>query len=480
MTSLLNRLSVDTVSLAGIMVAFLVATAMGWYVQVPFLPVLLLGLPLALLFFWQTMIHRWIWVVLIITGSFMGQLGRLADEGVLLFTFFQLALFAAVFAIAVRRIIERDFEIRFTGFEIELSLFLGLIFLSLLWSPMHMDGFVRALRLLISLFFLYLVFNEIRRQRDIMVVLSLAVVVGCALAIVSIYDNLSNVEAAVLNVLGEGGIMRGRAAGTSYDPNIFATMFFIPIAFSACVALSETNVKFRAAAFFALILLSGGLIVTYSRSAWLSVIFMLLIIAWYYRNIKLFAYFAVVVTIVLIAFPQFSMMLLNAAQRFLDITAGAGGDDSSRIRVLLGIAAIGMFVDSYFVGVGFRGYVDKFTDYFSLQESIGVFEPHNVLYTVLAELGLIGIILYLLIFFKIFRTAYRSVHLSETEIEKILSLTCLSTLAAYMIFYQFYGGGLSDNNFWFIIAITFSVYYSGSYQDSSEQYAALGKSDDTS
>lgn len=469
MPRLINRISGDTTSLFVLAVAFLIATSVGWYIQVPFLPVLFLALPVALYFFWQTMIYRWIWVVLIITGSFMGQLGRLADEGILLFTFFQLALFVAMFAITLRRIIERDFEIRLTGFEIELSLFLGFIFLSLMWSPMHMDGFVRALRLLISLFFVYLVFNEIRKQNELIIVFSLTVAVGSILAIISIYDNLSNVDVAVQNILGEGRLMRGRASGTSYDPNIFATMFFIPFAFSSCVVLSKVSTKYRLFAFVGLLLLSGGLIVTYSRSAWVSVIFMLIIIAWYYKNIKLFAYFVAVIMLIIIVFPQFTLILINAAQRFLDIAAGASGDDSSRIRVLLGIAAIRMFIDSYFIGVGFRGYVDKFTDYFSLQESIGVNEPHNVLYTILAELGLIGIVLYLLIFFKIFRAAYRSVLFSETEVEKILSLTCLSTLVAYMIFYQFYGGGLSDNNFWFIIAVTFSVYYSGSYKKPSKQ-----------
>ncbi|MCH8567457.1 MAG: O-antigen ligase family protein [Balneolales bacterium] len=452
-----------------------VALGLALWLQVSLLPLLLLLIPAGIYAYWQTFHMPWLWFVAIVGGTYTGTLFLLAEGAIVVFSPFQLALFAALFSILIRRILERDIHIRLMGIELEFALFMGLIFLSLLWSPMHMEGFIRALRLLVSIVFIYLVFNELRKQKEIIYVLTAIAGIGALLAVMGLYQNLTNVEAAVLNVMGEGRLMRGRVSGTTYDPNIFATMFFIPIAFLACVSLSEIKLAYRLPALFTLAILGGGLIVTYSRSAWLSVIFMVLIIAWYYRNIKLFGYFVIAIVIVSAAFPQFTLALLNAAQRFLDITSGAGGDDSSRIRLLLGIAAINMFIDSYFIGVGFRGYIAHFTDYFSLQESIGVFEPHNVTYTVLAELGIIGIVIYGTLMFKIARTAYRSVKTAATEMEKILALTCFSTFLAYLIFYQFYGGGLSDNNFFFIIGLIYAVHYSRQkgQDDDTESNAAL-------
>jgi len=239
-------------------------------------------------------------------------------------------------------------------------------------------------------------------------------------------------------------------------------MFFIPMAFAACVILANVKTQYKMMAFVGFAIMGGGLIVTYSRSAWVAVILMIVIIAWYYRNVKLFVYLGLLLGVILIAFPQLSLTLLNAAQRFLDITAGSS-DDSSRIRILLGIAAIWMFIDSYLMGVGYSGFADKFTDYFSIQDSIGVSEPHNLIYTIVAELGIVGIILFGLLFFKILRVAWLNVQNSETEMEKIIAVTCLSTIIAFLVFYQFYGGGFNDNNLWLMCALTFSLYYSGEF-----------------
>ncbi|AXI99734.1 O-antigen ligase [Cyclonatronum proteinivorum] len=447
--------------LAGaVALSFMLLLYLVWLSGIALLPLVVFVVPLALYGYWQTFVKPWLWVALIAVGSFLGNIMHLLPEGVIPLTLFQLFLFTAVFSILLRRLIERDFNFRMMGFEAEIILFLGLIFLSLIWAPDAPDGFRDGVRVLISIFFLYLVFNEVKRTHEIKMVLIALVVVAVFLGAYGVYQNVTNVGDTVRNMLGGGRFLRGRVTGTTTDPNRFATMFFIPMAFTACIILSKKQLSHKVMAFVAFMVMSGGIIVTYSRSAWIGAILMLLIIAWYYRNVKLFAYLGLVVIAVLIAFPQFTFTLLNAAQRFLDITAGSA-DDSSRIRLLLGLAAIGMFLDSWFIGVGFRGFVESFTNYYSLHESIGVAEPHNVLYTVMAELGLIGIVLYGFIMFKIFRVAWLNIRLTETEDEKIIALTCFSTIVAFFVFYQFYGGGLNDNNFWLVCALAFSLYYVG-------------------
>lgn len=431
-----------------------------WLSGIALLPVAVVVLPLLLYGYWQTFVKPWLWVMLIAVGSLLGNIIHLIPEGTFPLTLFQLFLFAAIISIVIRRLIAKDLNFRVMGIEAEVILFLGFIFLSLIWTPAPIDGFSVAIRLLISVFFIYLVFNEVKQTEEIKYILIALVVIAVFLGAYGVYQNVTNVGDTVRNMLGGGRFLRGRVAGTTSDPNRFATLFFIPMAFTACIILSKSALWHKFLAFGAFIVMSGGIIVTYSRSAWIGAILMLLIIAWYYRNFKLFAYIGLMIAAVLVAFPQFTFTLINAAQRFLDITAGSA-DDSSRIRLLLGIAALGMFLDSWLMGVGFRGFVDNFTNYFSLHESVGVAEPHNVLYTVLAELGIIGIVLYAIIIFKIFRVAWLNIRFSETEDEKIIALTCFSTLVAFFVFYQFYGGGLNDNNFWLMCGLTFSLFYVG-------------------
>lgn len=431
-----------------------------WVSGFALLGLVVIVIPVALYGYWQTYLKPWLWVMLIAVGTLLGNIMHLIPDGAVPVTLFQLFLAAAVVSIFFRRLIERDFQFRMMGFEAEIILFLSLIYLSLIWTPNAPGGFMEGLRVTISIFFVYIVFNEVKRISEMKFVLTAMVVVAVLLGAHAVYQNVTNVADAIQNVLGGGHLMRGRVTGTESDPNRFATMFFIPLAFTASIILSNAKPLHKFFAFGAFVIMSGGLIVTYSRSAWVGAILMLIIIAWYYRNVKLFAYLAIIIVIVLAAFPQFTFTLLNAAQRFLDITAGAS-DDSSRIRLLLGIAALNMFLDSFMLGVGFRGFPESFTNYFSVHESIGVIEPHNVVYTVLAELGIVGLILFTFIILKIIRTAWLNVKLSETDDEKIIALTCFSSIVAYFVFYQFYGGGLNDNNFWLITGLTFSLYYAG-------------------
>ncbi|MCH8556542.1 MAG: O-antigen ligase family protein [Balneolia bacterium] len=442
------------------------ALGLVWLIGIELLPLALLAIPLAGFAYWQTYVKPYLWVVILVVGTFLGNVIHLAEGGVVPLTLFQLALFVAVGSIILRRIVEQDFNFRYMGIEIEVVLFLSLIYLSLLWAPDPMGGFVDSTRLVISFFFIYIVFNELKRQEEMITLFVVTIAVATLLGFYALYQNVTNIDVAVENIMAEGTLIRGRAVGTSDDPNRFATMFFIPMAFAGCVILAKAKFYYKIMAFLGLAVMGGGLIVTYSRSAWVAAILMIIIIAWYYRNVKLFVYIGILGVIVLAAFPQLSITLINAAQRFLDITAGAS-DDSSRIRIILGIAAIGMFIDTYLLGVGFRGFPDRFTDYFSTQESIGVTEPHNITYTILAELGIIGIILFGLLFFKILRVAWLNIKLSETEIEKIIAVTTFSTIIAFLVFYQFYGGALNDNNLWLMAAITFCLYYSSANTSSS-------------
>jgi O-antigen ligase len=112
-----------------------------------------------------------------------------------------------------------------------------------------------------------------------------------------------------------------------------------------------------------------------------------------------------------------------------------------------------MGFDSYLLGVGIRGFPTTFTNYFTKHESIGIIEPHNLFYTLFAEIGLIGFLLYLWILYRISYLGYINFKNESTSLKGIVNLSLLLTFIAYIFFYQFYGGGMTDNNFWIICSL---------------------------
>ncbi|MEX1120988.1 MAG: hypothetical protein WED82_02585, partial [Balneolales bacterium] len=109
------------------------------------------------------------------------------------------------------------------------------------------------------------------------------------------------------------------------------------------------------------------------------------------------------------------------------------------------------------LGVGFRGFPEVFPNYFSVQSTIGVVEPHNITYTILAELGVIGFFLFAIIYWKIGWVAYQNITLSTGDVERSVSITLFVAYIAFIIFYQFYNGFLVDTNIWIIIGLIFAM-----------------------
>jgi O-antigen ligase len=160
----------------------------------------------------------------------------------------------------------------------------------------------------------------------------------------------------------------------------------------------------------------------------------------------------------LIFIPQFQILFANIVNRIYDIFAGSQ-DKSSLIRVYLALGGVYMFFNSFLLGVGFRGFTVAFPYYISAELTEGIVEPHGLFYTLLAELGIVGFLMYFFILLKIGKDSYYNFRNSEEIFEVMISSTLFTAFITYLIFYQFYGGGLMDNNFWVIVSLIYSLKY---------------------
>ncbi len=393
-------------------------------------------------------------IVLLAMGNYMGSLFAFVEEGLVPFSVFQLLLVLSFVVFLFHRLYTQNFEFRVTGMELEWFLFIALICFSLLYTPNTMDGVIYVLRYIMLFAMMYMILNVIQRSEHITYLVYALIGISVILAIASFYNMIANPDALIEGVVTEGGRLT-RDTLTGVDPNRFAALFLLPIALLTSVSLSGWKTRYRITATIMLFIMLLGVLGTYSRSVMVAAAVMMVIIAIMYRQYQLFLWFAVLGVIVILLIPDLRYFATTVLTRAMDIFAGTE-DDSSRIRVLLGIAAVYMFFDSYLLGVGFRGFEHYYTNYFSVHESIGVVLPHNVIYKVGAELGLIGLLLFLFILWKIGHTAYSNIYNSTTKLQRANSIALFASFIAMLIFYQFYGGALYDNNLWAIIAFIFA------------------------
>ncbi len=323
---------------------------------------------------------------------------------------------------------------------------------SLFYSKGIESGIINLLRLLTLCLLVFLII-QIRANVESLV-LMINIMVGAALIIscISILENILNPQIAIQNVLSSGlKIDRASAGGIYSDPNRFAAALFLPLIYSF-TRLLTTN-KFKTKIIFGLILsvLLVGLVSSYSRSAFLSLGLTLFAVTIYLRKLPQLSILSVIGLIVIMLIPPLRNSFLLYGERIIDLLGGAI-DTSSSIRLMLGSAAIGMFMDTNMIGVGFGAFSENFISYFSTQESVGVVEPHNIFYTIFAELGLIGFLIFTSLIVKIFGDGVFVIN-SINSHSKPIAITLLASFCCYIVFYQFYGGALYDANIYLIIGI---------------------------
>lgn len=382
---------------------------------------------------------------LLISGVFLGGILDVLNNENSVVSLFQVLFISSFIVFCGYKIINDDFNIYHNNYAIILIIFFGLIFLSLVYSEDRMHGFFNGVRFLVLLLFVGVITNLVISRRQIVKGLILGGFICVSLSTLSVGESLFDPQTVIQNFLNQGTkITRSAAGGIYSDPNRFAASLFLPIAFGFSVMNSRLDMKYRLAGGFIFLAILGGIITSYSRSGFLSVVVICVISIYFFRKFKPFLVLGLVGLIIVLAIPSLRLTMFSYSERIIGLLSGVS-DASSGIRVLLGLASIKMLIDSYGLGVGFDAFGNQFAYYYNTQETIGVIEPHNITYTIMAELGIQGLLIFSIIVFFLFRDAYNNIKESETSIDKIISVSLFSSFCGYVLFYQFYGGGLYDS-----------------------------------
>jgi len=400
----------------------------------------------------------------VVAAAYLGGVFYAAENSAIPLTPFQLIYIPSLALFLLHKLFRGDPDIKLTGIEKWVAAFLAILFFSLIYSDNQLEGLFHIVRFLVLCTLVIYLINTLQTRRELTVLLGVAVVIATVLAAASAITTILNPEIAAMNFLFAGQRFAGRAAIGDSDPNFFATTFFLPIMLTAAAAHSEKlSLQIRSAAVILLVILLAGLVSTYSRSSWVSVILGGVIIVLYYRNFKLAALGIAAFALLLIFSPGLRVALTSVFIRFLDIFSGSS-EESAGMRIVLGLAALKMFFDSYGLGVGFESFSSTFDRINETYGMFGVNEPHNIVYQILAETGVAGILIFLGLMGIIIRVAWHTVQKSKIHPNpwyEVIAVSLLCTFLAYFLFHQFIPRFLTNNTMMITIALIFLMAHDG-------------------
>ena len=201
--------------------------------------------------------------------------------------------------------------------------------------------------------------------------------------------------------------------------------------------------------------LFGGLLVSFTRSAWLGLIAGLLTIGWI-KGRKAFAGLAIAMVVAfLVSFTIFPQVQARAIS-IVNIKT----DESNLDRIRVWRATIDMIQDHILLGIGRGNYRTVLNEYRERYGGRSHAHAHNTLLQQTAENGIIGLSAYLFVWYVFFREGFRTLRHSSDPFIRGITAGALGALVGFHV------AGLFEYNFgdsevammmWFIVGMAMAA-----------------------
>lgn len=192
----------------------------------------------------------------------------------------------------------------------------------------------------------------------------------------------------------------GRAVSTLENPNMLGEYFVMIIPIAVSVIISGEFFK-RSQLFFFTLVMGFCLILTWSRGAWLGLIFAVVILLFIWHKRALWLVFGG-----LIAFPLATFVMpASILNRFMSI--GNMADTSTSYRVNIWRGAIRMIRDHLFTGIGIgEGAWGKVYPDYTLPGIEKAPHSHNLVMQITVEMGIIALIVFFAFLFFSYQSGF--------------------------------------------------------------------------
>lgn len=255
-------------------------------------------------------------------------------------------------------------------------------------------------------------------------------------------------------------MLKTRAFSTLYNPNILASFLVTSIALCLGGIFSRVKISVQMLLVLLAITSSACLVFTFSRSAWVSLLVVLLSVCVLYSYKLLYIF---VPPFALVAFLSKDIIM----QRFMSVFET--GDTSALLRFALWESTVAMIRDNPLTGIGWGAYkfVYPYYDFFINNPDVTIYHAHNMYLNIAAELGIPGLVMFLLLLLTHFYFALRVLRRNDYAGKKAMAIGLSCVFIGIMV------GGVTDHTlfnmelasiFWLLSALAYVLWQNGAAQ----------------
>lgn len=333
-------------------------------------------------------------VVLLITAAALDIGGLIGEQGTVRFTVYQV-MSAGVLVLLLLRLRATRTPIVRTPLDIPVLVFLVAMGITIAWAGDRGLAVLQLARLVSSALLAFIVVQVVRdsRQARSIVVMTLGVAATLGLLAVIEWSGAFALRYPVLETLGYGI----RARVTFHDPNIFGSLLVTAALFALALVLIMRDSREQVIASLGILLVTAGILVTYSRGSLGGLIIgALAVVALSQLKSRTRM---VVLALVVLALAAGASVVVDA-QWIRDNVVDLENNDSAMWRVAVAEGAVKMWWDAP-MGVGLGNFAEVFPRY-QIPGSTGVTDSHTAYLTILAEAGIVGIASFLWLLWSFF------------------------------------------------------------------------------
>lgn len=337
-------------------------------------------------------------------------------------------LIAGVAAWLGKMVLSREFAVKRSPFDIFIVIFLVISTASIFVSPDREFSFYNYYHLMGRYVFLYyLVISNVQTTEQLKRLIQTVLASAVAVMFYGFYQYLFGVDISAFEWVDGDQFpdLKVRVFSTLKNPNLLAG-FLVMIMALVCGLGCKTRQALHRLLFLGLFILLGICLgLTYSRGAWVSVAFVVGLYGVMYNKKVLWLLFLIPVGLFLAqdAFTERVMSIFNPT------------DTSSTLRVALWESTLAMIFDRPVLGIGWGAYwlVYPEYDFFIQDAATTIFHAHNMYLNIAAEIGIPGLIVFLLIMCGHIRTAWLMLPVVNEEWLAGLLLGLISALAGLAV-----------------------------------------------
>jgi len=379
------------------------------------------------------------------------------------FTYFHLALLLTFISTFFNLLLKRRTVIRSTNLWMPLIMFYLVLAMSLIYTPNFPDGAMTFVRIVVMGLIALIVIESVDTIKKLKFVLWGMILIPAGISILTIYQLMTQgsfYASKVTKLATSLGIAVYRSTGTFDNPNKLACFLMIgiivPFGLIFEKKLSRT-VKLILAS--AILLSSVGILTTFSRAGWVSTLFGLALIVAINKKWSFYVIFvSMVVLMALVMSIKMPQLREAVFDRFTSIF-DPSSDSSSSSRLSLIKSGIWMWQDHPVLGVGIRGFPTMYYDYVDPhmpQILLEVNEPHTLFFEILAEEGLVGLIIAVWLFMTIFAYGVKTSLKMNNYYLRLAQGTCTALYAAYHVNFAL-ATDLTNNTFWMTVGLMYAI-----------------------